>query len=117
MDGNGWNATGHTTSPDPELMRAINKAQMEAAQVKVSRETDVMGQIGYQDKLIMETIEYVRKLEERLSSVLRSTGPAPIAADSEREELVPLASKIRSNNEGIMTAIAGINSILNRLEL
>ena len=100
-----------------ELQRAIEAERMRAAEIPAARESDVSGQISMQDKLISDLIDYVQKLEGRLSPILRDVGPAPTEANKVNEHLVPLANKIRGNNEGIIMAVTRINSIIERIEL
>jgi hypothetical protein len=72
--------------------------------------------MGTQEKLSHELYEYARKLEDRLAPIIHATGPAEIREDVQ-EELVPLANKLRENNQRIVAAVRVLNSILERLEL
>ena len=83
-----------------------------------SRETDVTRELGIQAHMAGELFEYAKRLEAALLPVLRNTGPDGMEKNPAPEPpMVPLAAKIKSNNERISAALATINSILQRLEL
>jgi hypothetical protein len=84
---------------------------------EVARETDISSQLSAQNKLTSEVLEYAKRLEERLLPLLRATGPTAAMDKAPKDQIVPLADVLRSNNERIAEAIGTLNSILQRLEL
>jgi hypothetical protein len=79
-------------------------------------------QVPYQVQKVFaskdEIHECLKRLEERLRTVLRPVGPStPEKLAKEKENVVDLAATLRDANEGLQNAIDWIRGITERLEI
>lgn len=89
----------------------------EGPEVKApERQPQVSKQLTINNDLMGRLTEIVSSLEDRMSAVLLQSGPQ-VSEKADQEELVPLAEKVRLNNDKALIQIEKLESILNRLEI
>ncbi len=78
--------------------------------------SQVTEQLDMQNKLLVELAQAITTLSDALSRVTRQV-PNNISMDSKADELVPLATELRCNNDSIVASISRIRTLTETIEL
>ena len=89
----------------------------QVGQLEAKRQSQVQEQASRLEGNLTALHDNIGKLQDRLSSVLRSSVPSEQEKGQDRAELVNLASTIEVFGDSIKSATYKIEDILERLEL